>query len=67
MRCRAWIHSQTRALAQAGECTQAEANAAADFMDRLADRELRGEITEAQAMAELEAFARRQLERRAKN
>jgi hypothetical protein len=63
MRCRDWIKAQTAALARAGGCTPAEATEAADFMDRLADRELRGEITRDQAMAELDAFAR-QLERR---
>jgi hypothetical protein len=45
-------------------CSKGEAAEAEELFDKLAERELRGEITHAQAMAEIDLFGRAQMRRR---
>jgi len=47
-----------------GDCTQAEADEAFRFFDSLSDKELRGEVTLAEALRQIEEFARQQIRRR---
>jgi hypothetical protein len=54
-----------RMAVEPGICTPAEADEAATFMDQLADREMSGELTPAEAKQKLVAFSLAQLRKRA--
>jgi hypothetical protein len=51
-------------LVARGQCSRGEAEEATAFFDALAERELRGELTHEQAIAEVVDFGVRQVRRR---
>lgn len=48
-----------------GDCTSTEADEAYAFFDQLSDQELRGEVTQGEALRQIEEFSLKHLARRA--